>query len=243
MHMVKHKALGILLGMALIAIPLRASAENIGVEPPEVLEFEGVDVGDSVTLPIVIMSLGPTPLQIYSIHINDDGGGVFEITSMPDLSTPFDEGESAVIEVTFTPSEVGAFGGELEIRSNDVDFDEQQWFVSLIGEGLEPGGEPTAGEQLDDLIAFFAESVEAGGLEGAGRVAPARRAHLRVFEHKLRLLEFFLCVGLERPACAVLGWLDARSDGDSRPRDMVEGPDRESLNQQILDLGATLGCH
>lgn len=231
--------LGLLLGFAVLAAPLTAAAENVGIAPPD-LDYGEVDLGETITLPLTISSLGPTPLMISAVEITDDPNGVFEITYIDPIPPELIAGDSIYAEVTFSADVLGTNLGTLTIVSNDRE--DPTMDVSLMGEVVDPSGEPTPGELMDALLAFYDAAVDDGDIDGFGHCWRAQRAHRRAFRAKLQLLSLFINWGLDRPACRLLRWLDLRTDGDRRPRDFLVGDAVPELNDMIVELRDAMGC-
>ena len=115
--------------------------------------------------------------------------------------------------------------------------------VKLEGEGIVAPGEPVT---IQDILTFFYNGVDNGTIEGAGRNCSSRRAHLKVFEFKLLMVEFFILKGWDRATCNLLWHAYARSDGQKPPKDWIDGDeevgDVPKLNTMILDLLTELSC-
>jgi hypothetical protein len=128
--------LGLLIGLAVVAAPLIASAQNIDVTP-EGWDYGNVKVGLSSTVIFTITCLEITPLTFESATIVDDATGSFSITSAapPPAITLF-QGELVDITVEFTPSGLGAHSASLYIDS-DAEPPRNNLYLPLEGVGVE----------------------------------------------------------------------------------------------------------
>ena len=224
------------IGFSVFAAPFTAAAENIEVVPSDI-DFGAVELGESLTLPLTLRSLGPTPLAILSVTLDDDGDGAFALGEFTPVAA-LEAGDSIDVDVTFTPTEVGQYLGAINVRSNDRDTLNVP--VQLTGEGASPSGEPTARELMDDLLEVVDAAVADGSLEGKGRCRHARRAHLRIFLRTLQRVSAALDRDRLSNACHLLRGADRRSDGG--PNDAVQGPALEEVNGLINDVRAALDC-
>lgn len=77
------------LALVLLLLPLRATAENIGVTP-DAWDYGDVLIGDSADMSFTLESLGPdTPLRVDMIRIMYDDSGSFHIVSItPAITFP-----------------------------------------------------------------------------------------------------------------------------------------------------------
>ncbi|NIO10277.1 MAG: hypothetical protein GTO40_20645, partial [Deltaproteobacteria bacterium] len=175
--MKKYNALcfALFLGLAVLAVPLVASAECIDVTPAS-WDYGDVEVGASESQIITIHSCGATALNINYLEIIKDETGApsfaYEISSpIPDVPfslqgsahPDFPEGEALDVEITFTPPDVGAHEAFLYI-THDANGGETS--VTLFGVGVSE--EPEPGEVMAKLIDSVEAFVEAGTLVGDG---------------------------------------------------------------------------
>jgi hypothetical protein len=131
--------LTLLVGLALLRVPLSASAQSIEVTP-EGWNFDNVKVVRSSTVIFTITCVEPTPLTFGAATIVDDATGAFSVgpEAPPPAITLF-QGESVDITVEFTPSEVRAHSASLYIDS-DAEPPRNNLFVALEGRGVERWG-------------------------------------------------------------------------------------------------------
>jgi len=94
------------------------------------IDFDSVAVGQSVFETLFVMNTGAAVLEISSIAVAGDGFSVDE--NLCSIAS----GDSCEILVGFTPIDVGAFSGEIQISSNDPD--NEIAIIGLFGEGFQP---------------------------------------------------------------------------------------------------------
>ena len=104
-------------GLSAAAASIR---ELLTVTPPAIslantsLDFgEDVPAGESRTLKLVVQNTGGTDLSISNME-SDLEGVTFSLTEL--MVAP---GDSATVDITFTPSEGGPFSGTITISSDD----------------------------------------------------------------------------------------------------------------------------
>jgi hypothetical protein len=138
------------------------------------------------------------------------------------------------VPVKFCPQATGSYSTSLWIDTYAGIFE-----VALSGTGVQE--EPPPEEQVQEILDFIDESVEAGTLEGSGAGNSADRrlnALINMIEAAGDLIE----QGRYEEACDQLWAAYRRCDGDPRPPDFVEGEAREQLAAMILALIESLGC-
>ncbi len=110
--------LALVIGLAVVAAPLSASAQGIDVTP-ESWDYGNVKIGSSSSVVVTITSVEPIPLTVYSVIIVDDPRGSFSVTSAaPPPEVTLLQGESIDVTVEFAPSGLGAHSATLRIDSN-----------------------------------------------------------------------------------------------------------------------------
>jgi hypothetical protein len=124
--------LALLIGVAVITVPLLVLAQCLDVTPAS-RDYGDVKVGTGETHIFTLDNCEDTEVFVETIEITDDDIGAFHITSAP--VTPFfiPGSGSAQVEVTFTPQVVGPHGALLYIRSDDP---RERIFVDLFGAGV-----------------------------------------------------------------------------------------------------------
>ena len=136
---------------------IRATAVRIQqlltVLPPAInipntsLDFgEDVPAGESRTLTLVVKNTGGEALNISDIQSDLDGVSVSQTELMVAA------GDSAKVEITFTPSEDGPFSGTITISSNDPE--NSSIAVSLSGTAVVVYGDSRADFDGDGEIGF-----------------------------------------------------------------------------------------
>ena len=128
----KRTMLTVLIGLAVLAAPLSASAQCINVVP-ENWDYGDAKVGSTKSQIFTIESCASVGLTVWIIEITDDATGGFSVTSAPDLPIIIPGGESEEVEVTFTPPSLGAHEAFLYIFSNAPG---NHTYVNLFGVGV-----------------------------------------------------------------------------------------------------------
>ena len=95
---------------------------------------------------------------------------------------------------------------------------------------------------MDDIIAFFDASVEAGTLWGKGDLPWIANKRLKVFRCMLVAAGTLIDEGYFGWGCLILERIYRRSDGYLRPPDFIVGDAREELVAMILQLKTDLEC-
>ena len=94
---------------------------------PTLLDFKGVALGSTASLPVTLTNVGKTALSITSIGANTD------YTASSNCGSSVGAGGTCTINVTFTPSASGRRPGALSVVSGDPASPER---VDLVGSGL-----------------------------------------------------------------------------------------------------------
>ncbi len=108
-------------------------------------DFGEIQVNDSDTWTFIIVNLGRLRLSVSDITSNSD---VFSTDFGEQID--LDPGETAEIEVLFTPDDGLVYNGVLIIVSDDPD--EENVTVPLTGEGRFPNRPPDVVEPLEDIV-------------------------------------------------------------------------------------------
>jgi hypothetical protein len=212
--------------IALLLISLSAVAAPVIEVSPTVYDFGDVEVGTTMELVVTIQNVGPDAAEISialsgSSDFSCDCPG--EVVGLPALSSLF-------VTVTFTPSTAGYVTAVLDVSGV---------VVSLGGMGV--AQEPPPSVTVQDILAFFDESVADGTLygNGPGNSANARKGALR---NMIKAVGDLIEDGAIVQACQQLMDAYSRTDGLERPPEFVTGPAASILAGMILDLMASLGC-
>ena len=234
--MKKHSALcfTLLLGLAVLAVPVTSQAECIDITPAS-WDYGDVEVGTSESQIFTILSCAESSVTLYIIEIVDDATGAFTITSELPLGV-IPGGETREIEVALTPPSLGAHEAFLHIYSNAPG---NYTYISLFGTGVSE--EPGPGEVMADLIEFFEASVEAGTLVGDGPGSSAS-GRLKAFRNMLNAANDLIVDGDIALACEQLQDAKDRADGVHPPPDFVAGSARADVEAMIVEVMAELGC-
>jgi hypothetical protein len=226
------------LGLAMLATPLTASAENIDVTPAS-WDYGDVEIGTSSNMIFTITSVELMPLSVDIITIVDDATGSFFITSdVPPPAVTLFQGQSIDVTVEFTPSGLGMHSASLRIES-DAEPPRTILFIPVQGTGVPE--EPGPGEVMADLIEFFETSVDAGTLVGEGPGGSAS-GRLNAFRNMLNAANDLIVDENYAMACEQL--LDAKNrvDGVHPPPDFVTGSARIVVEAMIVEVMAEIGC-
>ncbi|MDP2895090.1 MAG: choice-of-anchor D domain-containing protein [bacterium] len=224
--------------LALAALPAHALFILPEIDAsPFPCEFGDVEVGSSATAVVTISNIGFADLTVTSITVEARTGGDFSLVWAPELPVVLppvaddpDKGQVEVV-IEFAPSAAGEATGGLVIASDDPFAPGIE--VLLVGTGVEPEVEtpPT----IEEVIAFFDESVENGTLQGMAR-GRAGRMQLAAMKNTLRVAQFFIKRGWDDWAWFVLMTAYVRCDGERRPPDFVTGEACPELAEMIFAL-------
>jgi hypothetical protein len=228
------KARCALVVMLVVGLSVPALA-NPGVEVvPLEHNFGDVELGISYSTIITITNDWFDTL-IIDIGFQPGSSPDFSIVTepLPDTIGPF---ESVDIQVTFTPSAIGFVEAALIVDWANGGTGIE--YVSLMGNGVEPTGDPVT---IQDILDFFDDSAVGGSLigNGSGNSADGRR---NAFRNMLEAVSDLLAGGLTEDACQQLRDAYDRCDGIIPPSDFVAGPAAPVLAGMILDLMGQLGC-
>ena len=125
------RMLAVLIGLAVVAVPLMASAQCIEVTPGS-WDYGDVKIGAGQSQIFTIENCVSSDLYIFLIDIIEDDTGAFSIASAP--TEPIIPGwESRDVEVTFAPLSLGTHEAFLRIVS---DAPEGETFINLSGVGV-----------------------------------------------------------------------------------------------------------
>jgi TolB protein len=213
-----------------------APVPDIDVSPLS-YDFGDVELGDSSMTIVTVSNVGDVDITVSDISFEVGSSADYSVTSGPTLPTVIIPAQTVDIQVTYSPSAVGASSAILNIYIGDSS--EPFVGVSLSGTGVEVAPPPS--EQIADILAFFDASVAEGSLagDGPGSSAAGRRGALRnMIEASGDLIED----GDIESACEQLCDAYQRTDGNARPPDFVAGPAASELASQILVLMESLGC-
>ena len=232
------KVLVLVLILAVLTTPALAGP-YIEVSPNS-QNFGEVEVGTAATAIITVTNIGDHPLVIDDIGFQAGSSADFSIT-IPTLPMVIGPVNGMIywmeVEVAFTPSAAGYSAAVLEIYSNDPM--NPVVSVNLGGVGVGPQQQPVT---IEDVLAFFDASVEAGRLTGTGKMPVTFEPHLNNFKRMLLLVGKHIDEGNVAAACNLLEWAYVRSDGQMMPPDFVQGDAVVELSGMILQLRADLGC-
>jgi hypothetical protein len=241
----------------IVVAPVSAWARpDIAVDPLS-HDFEDVELGATGTVSIVISNDSQIPLFLYVLAIEGVDSGSFYISDVDVSDSGWSQDPNTLplviwsknggidphtitLEITFEPKDLGDAEAALKIVNNDPT--NGTIFVALRGTGVEPQA-----VDIEAILAFFDDNVEAGNIQGTGPTCAAKRAHLKVFKFKLLMAAFFIDKEWNKGACQLLGHAYDRSDGQKPPKDWIEDVEEGSgavlaLNNMLLMLMSDMGC-
>lgn len=149
-----RKALKRLFALGAGLVFLGPAYSQVATITPDSLDFGQVYMGDTASLSFVGLSDGVAqPLIVSNVYFSDDAGGVFEVRSVidgdgivhydggPFLPAVLPPEAFLTVLVTFSPTELGLFSGNLVFESNDhidpaID-------VPVAGRGIRAVAEPS----------------------------------------------------------------------------------------------------
>ena len=207
---------------------------------PAVHDFGEVAVGNTVTTIILLTNFNGHAIIVSSVAFQDVSDPDFILRNVPELPFTILPMGTAEVEVVFSPSAEVSHVAVLEILSNDPENPHQQVVLAGVGISAQP---PVS---IQDILAFFDASVEAGTLDGRGQRPQSKKARLRVFRFHLVAASRLIDAGRDGLACHRLEHAYLRSDGQTPPPDFLVGgyggDDTAVLNTMILQLIADMGC-
>ena len=211
----------------------------IEVTPTE-YDFGNVTKGDSATTIVTIQNTNGHIITITGLSLTGTSDPDYEITSVEPLPIFLDWNgiSSTDVEITFAPTSAGYKTGVLVIQSDDIV--NPAILVQLGGEGVEDNPEPIS---MDDIIAFFDASVEAGTIEGRGYSPWLANKRLKAYRCMLVAASTLIDADYIGWGCFTLERCYMRADGMPRPPDFIIGEAREALIGMILQLMDDLGCY
>lgn len=109
---------------------------------PELWQVGDLLPGESTTRVLTLTNTGLGPLELGAAWVDDDAGA-FSVGPLPPALAP---GDSALLEVTFTPPASGAWYGALHIPNGDAD--ESPFDVTLYGAADTDGDGVRDGEDV-----------------------------------------------------------------------------------------------
>ncbi|UCH66126.1 MAG: choice-of-anchor D domain-containing protein [Ignavibacterium sp.] len=226
--------------LILIFMPLLFSPALVFADPyievvPLQHDFGDVEVGDYSHTIITIMNINGHDLVIYDFRMQ--GSADFSITSAPTTPVIVMSGGLTEVEVTFSPSAAGYSSAVLEIESNDP----TRPLVSVLFGGAGVASQPPP-VTIEDILAFFDESVDAGTLEGRGHHPFVKNARLKVMRGILMLASRFIDRDKITQACRALIRAFRRCDGNPLPSDFVIGDAVVELANMIQELRTSFEC-
>lgn len=206
---------------------------------PSQYNFGDVELGSSSSTIITITNnwLGMLSITVSFQALSSPD---FSITLAPPPGTLLMSGDSADIEVTYTPSALGAASAVLAISWVNGEIGNE--YVSLDGVGV--ATEPPPPVTIEEILEFFDSSVEEGILFGNGPVYSAEK-RLSALRNIILITASFINKGLIEVACKHLMNAYKRCDSlppPESPPDFVSGPATSDLAVMIQNLRISLGC-
>ncbi len=193
-----------------------------------------VEIGQSATEVVWIANKGNANLTIESVGWADGSSADFAITPFQ-LPLTVEPNSMAGVQVVFSPSVEGAASAVMQILSSDPN--ESLVEVYFAGAGIVP--ELTAAQQIDQIIAFYAASVNNGTIVGDGKGKSAKEK-AKVIGQMLACADYLIDAGYDKYAVFILQVVDKKTDGKARPDDFIKGSAAAELNAKIIKLIETL---
>lgn len=213
-----------------------SDGDNAGhILTPTSYDFGNVQWGQTSTAMFTISNTGNGELTLSAISLSN-ASGVFSITSALSLPQTLPAGQSTTVEVTFSPTAIQMYTGALQISSSDAE--KPSISISLSGTGVLAD---TPSEQVEAVVAYIQDAIDAHDLEGVGSGNSADKkvqALINMIEAAGDLLE----AGQTVEGCQQLADIYLKVDGATPPPDFVTGEAREGLANAIQGLRAHYGC-
>ena len=215
----------------LLAVPCAHAEADIDVVPFN-YDFGDVDVGTSIATLITIRNVGDSALTVNTIGFQAGSSTDFDVTLEFLLPCTRSARGFYEVEITFAPSAAGLSSATLEIASTDPD--EPLVMVVLSGTGI--GGDTSALEQVESILAFMGESIADGSLVGSGPGKSARH-RLKALVNMIKSARNLIEAESFEKARHQLESAYVHTDGQNRPPDFVVAGDAASeLAGKILEL-------
>ncbi len=122
-------------GVMVIPITASAAEPEIEADPPE-LDFQNIDIGETVERTCTLSNIGAYPLEIETLEFGVVTSDFQIIGELPTLPLVLQKDESVDIVVSYSPDENSPDFGSLVIDSNDAD--EAHLIVPFINDGSPP---------------------------------------------------------------------------------------------------------
>lgn len=144
----RHWASFLFVSVALGLLPIKAHAQQIAAAP-SALGFGNVLVGQSQTQAVSITNTGTSSLSVSTVSVNGTGFAVSALTCPFTLSP----GQSALLNVAFTPPAVGSDTGSVSVSTSTQTWKRRKWkyasttattSVALTGSGISASGQISA---------------------------------------------------------------------------------------------------
>jgi PKD repeat protein len=200
---------------------------------PLTVEFGNLEVGDSSTAIVTTTNTKSSgTLKVTDVSLTSSSSSTFSISGSYSWPVTLDPGDSVDVVVAFDPDTTDTFTGTLVVTTDDATID-----VSLIGTGVQT--QPSLPDMIDDILAFFDQSVDDGTLYGlgSGNSADNRRDALR------NMIEAAGDLIVDEEYERAYGQLAAalkKTDGEDKPPDFVGGSSADDLAGMILEVMAEL---
>ncbi len=205
---------------------------------PDSYDFGEVALGTPKVLTVSISNTGCGDLTVNGITLDTE----FAITSFPPGAMTIEAGETAEVEITYTPLILGYNFAVLRIFSNDPD--EPIVEVQLSATGVTVPVSPL--EQIEDILEFFDECVTEGTIEGMFHRCDKWQNHndfqLKIFRYMITKAKWAIEREWDEYACRQLRQIYLRCDGQYMPIDFVKGDSVDELAGKVEALMQTLGC-
>jgi hypothetical protein len=198
-------------------------------------DFGQTDIGQTKAGAVTIFNLGDAALTVQSLSLEQGEPLQFDFADSRTLPFTLDPNTAVDIEILYTPVVEGLAEAAVTVFSNDPN---NPWVsIELIGQGAPVVLTPE--EQIEHILDVYGQAAEDGTLEGVGSRKSATNK-VKVFGKMLSVADRLLDLGYDNYTMRVLQMIEAKCDGQKRPKDFIKGPAAEELNTLINELIDTL---
>lgn len=196
-------------------------------------DFGHINIGDEQRGQITIYNEGETSLTINDVKLEQEGNLQFDFKQLDVLPVSLDPDEWLALDIFFKPAIEGLSEATLSISSDDPN--DPVVSVQLIGIGMPL----TPEEQIDSILDFYQQSLEEGTIWGIGDNRSANNK-VSTFEKMLLVAQKLIISQYDDLALEALSTIEKKCDGQSQPKDFIEGDEAAALNAAINELISSL---
>lgn len=207
----------------------------IAVEPAA-LDFGQLDLGQAAIGKLTIANTGDAQLIIQSMDFTDTSSADFAFMTAPVLPMVIEPNAIIELEIAYTPSVEGDAAALLNIVSDDMD--NATVAVTMTGKAVNPVQTPL--EQINAIMKYYDKAVKDKTIKGVGHNSRIAQVHVSVVRQMLVCTRCLIKGGYGKWAICGLYDIEMKTDGKSRPCDMLQGPGVAELNAKVKTLIDTL---